>query len=95
MVNRNHLLLSLVAFKRDLDDINTILDLKTKIQSAELLRLLYVLTVADISAVGPEIWNNWKANLLKIVFNEALIAINGSGDEKSRQLREKNLKQIV
>jgi len=88
----NHLLLSQVAFKRDLDDINTILDLKTKIQSAELLRLLYVLTVADISAVGPEIWNNWKANLLKIVFNETLIAINGSGDEKSRQLREKQFK---
>ena len=50
----NHLLLSQVAFKRDLDDINTILDLKTKIQSAELLRLLYVLTVADISAVNLE-----------------------------------------
>ena len=91
----NHLLLSQVAFKRDLDDVNTIIDLKNKIQSAELLRLLYVLTVADISAVGPEIWNNWKANLLKIVYNETLIAINGSGDEKSRQAREKKFKDIL
>ena len=84
----NHLLLSQIAFKRDLDDPETIIDFKNKIQSAELLRLLYVLTVADISAVGPQIWNNWKANLLKIVYDETLIEINGDGDEKSRAIRE-------
>ena len=65
----NHLLMSHVAFKRDLQDPNTIIDLKKRIQSPELLKLLYVLTVADITAVGPEIWNSWKDNLLKIVYN--------------------------
>ena len=84
----NHLLMSHVAFKRDLQDPNTIIDLKKRIQSPELLKLLYVLTVADITAVGPEIWNSWKDNLLKIVYNETLMEINGGGDIKSRTVVE-------
>ena len=84
----NHLLLSTIAFKRDLQDPKTIIDLKNKIQSAELLRLLYLLTVADITAVGPEIWNSWKDNLLKVVYDETLMEINGGGDQKSRTIRE-------
>ena len=84
----NHLLMSQVAFKRDLQDPNTIIDLKKRIQSPELLKLLYVLTVADITAVGPEIWNSWKDNLLKIVYNETLMEINGGGDIKSRTVVE-------
>ena len=88
----NHLLMSQVAFKRDLQDPNTIIDFKKRIQSAELLRLLYVLTVADITAVGPEIWNSWKDNLLKIVYNETLMEINGGGDIKSRTVLEDKAK---
>ena len=88
----NHLLMSQVAFKRDLQDPNTIIDLKKKIQSPELLKLLYVLTVADITAVGPEIWNSWKDNLLKIVYNETLMEINGGGDIKSRTVVEDTAK---
>ena len=88
----NHLLMSQVAFKRDLQDPNTIIDLKKKIQSPELLKLLYVLTVADITAVGPEIWNSWKDNLLKIVYNETLMEINGGGDIKSRTVVEATAK---
>ena len=88
----NHLLMSHVAFKRDLQDPNTIVDLKKRIQSAELLRLLYVLTVADITAVGPEIWNSWKDNLLKIVYNETLMEINGGGNVKSRIVLEDKAK---
>ena len=84
----NHLLMSQIAFKRDLQDPNTIIDLKKRIQSPELLKLLYVLTVADITAVGPEIWNSWKDNLLKIVYNETLMKINGGGDIKSRTVLE-------
>ena len=88
----NHLLMSHIAFKRDLQDPNTIIDFKKRVQSAELLRLLYVLTVADITAVGPEIWNSWKDNLLKIVYNETLMEINGGGDIKSRVFIEDKAK---
>src|SRR5215475_9662642 len=61
----HHLLLSNVAFKRDIDDPKTILDVADTIQSPERLRLLLVLTVADMRAVSPKVWNGWKATLLR------------------------------
>jgi len=68
---RYHLLMSATAFKRDLSDFKTILDFAEAIASVERLRLLLVLTVVDIRAVGPGIWNGWKAQLLTTLFNSA------------------------
>jgi len=61
---RYHLLMSATAFKRDLADPKTILDFVAEVQSLERLRQLLVLTVVDIRAVGPGIWNSWKRQLL-------------------------------
>src|SRR3546814_3981808 len=61
---RHHLLMSATAFKRDLSDFKTILDFTAIVQSPERLRLLLVLTVVDIRAVGPGVWNSWKRQLL-------------------------------
>ena len=61
---RWHLLMSATAFKRDLADTKTISDFAGQVQSAERLRLLLVLTIVDIRAVGPGIWNSWKRQLL-------------------------------
>ena len=65
---RNHLLMSATAFKRDLADFKTILDFSQSVASAERLRLLLVLTVVDIRAVGPGVWNSWKRQLLSDLF---------------------------
>ncbi len=65
---RNHLLMSATAFKRDLSDFKTILDFSQLVQSPERLRLLLVLTVVDIRAVGPGVWNSWKRQLLSDLF---------------------------
>ena len=65
---RYHLLMSATAFKRDLADFKTILDFGQAVQSPERLRLLLVLTVVDIRAVGPGIWNSWKRQLLSDLF---------------------------
>ncbi|GAA4008036.1 [protein-PII] uridylyltransferase [Sphingomonas swuensis] len=62
---RHHLLLSHVAFKRDLADPKTIDDLVAVVQSPERLRLLLILTVVDIRAVGPGIWTEWKRRLIR------------------------------
>ena len=62
---RHHLLLSSTAFKRDIADPKTIDDFAHQVQSPERLRLLLVLTVVDIRAVGPGIWNEWKRTLLR------------------------------
>jgi [protein-PII] uridylyltransferase len=65
---RHHLLMSATAFKRDLADFKTILDFAQAVQSPERLRLLLVLTVVDIRAVGPGVWNSWKRQLLSNLF---------------------------
>jgi [protein-PII] uridylyltransferase len=68
---RHHLLLSSTAFKRDLADAKTIEDFAHVVQSPERLRLLLVLTVVDIRAVGPGVWNEWKRTLLRTLFEAA------------------------
>jgi [protein-PII] uridylyltransferase len=68
---RNHLIMSDTAFKRDLSDFKTILDFAEKVQSPERLRLLLCLTVVDIRAVGPGIWNGWKRQLLADLYEAA------------------------
>jgi [protein-PII] uridylyltransferase len=68
---RHHLLMSSTAFKRDLADAKTIEDFVHQVQSPERLRLLLVLTVADIRAVGPGVWNEWKRTLLRTLFEAA------------------------
>jgi [protein-PII] uridylyltransferase len=65
---RYHLFMSATAFKRDLSDFKTILDFSHMVQSPERLRLLLVLTVVDIRAVGPGVWNSWKRQLLSDLF---------------------------
>ena len=66
-----HLLMSNTAFKRDLDDPQTIAKFVEQVQSPERLKLLLVLTCADIRAVGPTVWNNWKATLLRDLYHRA------------------------
>src|ERR1700750_2582419 len=68
---RYHLLMSATAFKRDLADFKTILDFATVVQSPERLRLLLVLTIVDIRAVGPGVWNGWKRQLLSDLYDAA------------------------
>lgn len=76
---KHHLLLSDTAFKRDLDDPKTIEDFVTVVQSPERLRLLLLVTAADIKAVGPSIWNGWKGALMRTLYHRAMAAM-GVGD---------------
>jgi [protein-PII] uridylyltransferase len=68
---RWHLFMANTAFKRDLSDFKTVLDFSQHVQSPERLRLLLVLTVVDIRAVGPGVWNSWKRQLLSNLFEAA------------------------
>ena len=74
---RHHLVMSQIAFKRDIDDPKTIQDFVALVQSPERLRLLLLLTVADIRAVGPTVWNGWKAGLLRELFLRAEEVMTG------------------
>lgn len=68
---RQHLLMSAVAFKRDLADWKTITDFVATVQSVERLRLLSMLTIVDIRAVGPGVWNSWKRQLINELYDAA------------------------
>jgi [protein-PII] uridylyltransferase len=78
---RHHLHMSRTAFKRDLDDPKTIQDFVTLVQSPERLRYLMLLTIADIRAVGPTVWNAWKAGLLRELYLRAEEAMTGDVSE--------------
>lgn len=87
-----HLTMSDVAFKRDVDDPKTITDFANLVQSVERLRLLTVLTVADIRAVGPGIWNNWKANLLRNLYERTMQHMSGDRLAENRDHRIESAK---
>jgi [protein-PII] uridylyltransferase len=84
---RHHLLMTRTAFKRDIDDPKTIADFVSIVQSPERLKLLLVLTVADVRAVGPGVWNNWKAGLLSDLFHRALDLMSGGIGVERREAR--------
>jgi len=84
---RNHLLMSETAQMRDLNDFKTILDFAAMVQSPERLKLLLILTVADIRAVGPGVWNGWKGQLLRTLYFEAEPLLSGGHSSISRRDR--------
>ena len=92
---RHHLLMSSTAFKRDLADPKTIDDFIRQVQSPERLRLLLMLTVVDIRAVGPGIWNDWKRTLLRTLFEAAEERLRLGHKQHGRaelvELRQKDL----
>jgi [protein-PII] uridylyltransferase len=74
----NHLLMTATAFRRDLEDIKTIADFAAAVQSPERLKMLEVMTVADIMAVGPEVWNGWKGGLLRQLYHKTHAQLTGA-----------------
>jgi [protein-PII] uridylyltransferase len=84
---RHHLIMSRTAFHRDLNDPKTIQDFTEAVQSLERLRLLLVLTVADIRAVGPNVWNAWKAALIRDLYDAAEERLSGGHDVRGRTVR--------
>jgi [protein-PII] uridylyltransferase len=83
----HHLVMSNFAQMRDLNDFKTILDFCAIVQSPERLKLLLILTVCDIKAVGPGVWNGWKGQLLRTLYHEAEPVLAGGHTAVSRKER--------
>ena len=79
--------MSSVAQSRDLSDRKTIENFAAVVQSAERLKLLTILTTADIRAVGPGVWNGWKAQLLRTLYYETEPVLTGGFSEVNRAQR--------
>ncbi|ENV59642.1 [protein-PII] uridylyltransferase [Acinetobacter soli] len=65
---QNHLLMSLTAQKKDISDPDVIKEFAEKLGDMEHLDYLYTLTVADINATNPKLWNTWRASLMRQLY---------------------------
>ncbi len=82
-----HLTMSTVAQSRDLSDRKTIENFAAVVQTLEQMKLLTILTTADIRGVGPGVWNGWKAQLLRTLYYETEPVLTGGFSEVNRAKR--------
>lgn len=80
---REHLTMSRVAQKQDISDPEIIKKFAEKVKSLDRLTGLYLITVADIRATGPKVWNSWKAKLLEELFYATANFLQGKALPKS------------
>lgn len=72
---KNHLLLANTAQYRDLHDDKLIIEFARTLGDIERLNLLYLLTFADVRAVGPEVWSQWKGALFQELYFKAITVL--------------------
>lgn len=90
---KNHLLLIKTATRRNLNDEETAIACAHKIGNADMLKMLYLLTVADSRATGPKAWNSWTAVLLQDLFFKTLRVLESSELASRRAVRTVNRKK--
>lgn len=86
---QNHLAMGNISQRRDLNDNRTISDFAAMIGMSENLKMLYLLTFADIRSVGPEVWSEWKGQLLQELFEKTFDWL-----ERGNFYREKHSEKI-
>lgn len=91
----HHLLMSMTAQSRDLSDPVTINNFGAIAQTMERLKLLMILTVADIKAVGPGVWNGWKGELIRTLYFETESYITGGHGDAARSERIRNAQEAL
>lgn len=92
---RYHLLMSDMAQKRDISDPRTVRDFAKAVKTQKRLDLLAVLTTCDIIGVGPGVWNNWKAVLMRNLYSQTSAALAGGLEEVNREAREDEAKSAL
>jgi [protein-PII] uridylyltransferase len=84
---RNHLMMSQVAQKGDLDDHTTVEEFARTVGSIDRLKALYLLTYADMRAVAPKVYNNWRDMLLSDLYMRALKVLEQGDREAADPVR--------
>jgi [protein-PII] uridylyltransferase len=92
---RAHLLMSDMAQKRDIADPRTVRDFAKAVQTVKRLDLLTVLTVCDIRGVGPDVWNNWKAVLIRALYRQTRRALETGMEDLNREMRGTEAKKAL
>ena len=87
----NHLVMSITAQKQDISDPDIVQKFAERVGDELHLNYLYVLTIADISATNPELWNGWRASLMRQLFSETKRALRrglGNPIDKAERIAE-------
>ena len=97
---RNHLLMAHLAFRRDISDPKLVEQFKEECRTEERLKKLFLLTYADIKAVGPGAWDNWKSSLLWKLYEStlSLFTENKSAEELIKEKlkrRKEKVKELL
>jgi len=79
----NHLLMNYTAQRRDINEKKVIAEFAKTVSTVENLRLLYLITYADLRAVGPDVWTIWKGALLWEIYHKALDVLEGAEEEET------------
>ena len=90
-----HLQMADLALRRDISDPAVLLKFSHEVGSPETLRMLYVLTASDISAVGPGVWNQWKAELTSTLYDHTMLWLSGKSHLFDEAMRLRTIKQLV
>ena len=65
---KKHLIMSSISQKKDIGEEETIIEFAKQVEQSEKLDYLYLLTINDIRATNPALWNGWKHQLLKDLY---------------------------
>jgi len=76
---RQHLLFAHISQRRDLNDEKMIAQFARQMETSENLKMLYLLSVADVRAVGSDVWTNWKASLFQELYEKAFGILDRGG----------------
>ena len=90
-----HLMMSHLAFRRDISDPECLIQFSHEVGSPETLRMLYVLTAADLRAVGPGVWTDWKAELLSELYDRTMMILSGKHYDYREAERLSDIKDRV
>ncbi len=85
----HHLKMAHISQRRDLQDMKMIAQFADLMGMSETLRMLYLLTYADLRAVGPDVWTEWKGNLLRELYEKTFDVL-----EKKEFFQEKRSEKV-
>jgi [protein-PII] uridylyltransferase len=92
---RQHLVMAHLAFRRDSGDESIVVGFARDVGSPEVLRMLALLTAADVAAVGPGTWNRWKADLLGDLYARTLGRLDGERSPPDAEAARRRLEALL
>ncbi|MFA5515385.1 MAG: [protein-PII] uridylyltransferase [Desulfuromonadales bacterium] len=95
---RNHLQMAHISQRRDLHDDKMIIQFARRMGMSENLKMLYLLTFADIKAVGPDVWSEWKGFLLQELYEKTYAVLergNFQLEKRSEKVRNRKRKVVA